>query len=169
MVGQAQVDDDRMYELALRHFQAFFFLHHLQPPRKPWLVVERGTMRQSRRFQRTIGENDIALAFMEKTRNWLPRMLANGVAEGHFRLAIRKHPEQDIWSLGRRVERQLSALSPRAERELPCGNFSKSLPKLKLNTFSQSSNRIIRAGPSRDLRKKATPCSRAIGNSQVSG
>jgi hypothetical protein len=142
MVGQQQIDNSRAYELALRHFQAFFFYitYNHQEERGWWW---KGSYAPIQAVSKNDWGNDVALAFMEKTRSWATRILLTGVAAGHFMLAIRKHPEQDIWSLAVEWNENYRVIAACGEEE-PVKLFLKSLPEAMWVIVSQSPNSIVR-------------------------
>src|SRR6266404_4166969 len=81
MVGQPAVDERRLFELALRHFQAFFYLvtYDEQEKRgKFW----RGSYLAIQAVSKNDWGNDVARAFMEQTRAWKTHVQAI-TAHGH--------------------------------------------------------------------------------------
>jgi len=78
----------------------------------------------------------MALAFMDKTRDWDHRVLAI-TAESHFKLAIRKHLTQDVWSLAVEWNESYRVLAACGE-EKSLRSFVGSLPNLQLQTIAQS-------------------------------
>ena len=80
---------------------------------------------------------------MGMTCNWAPRMLATGVVAGHFMLAIRKNPEQDIWSLAVEWNGNCRVLAACGEDE-PLRQFLDACLRLRMDTVSQSPNYVVR-------------------------
>lgn len=95
MTGQEQIADERIFELAMR--QAFFcFITYDQTLARGWWW--KGMFAQCLAVSKPDLGNDLSLALMQKTMNWDQRVLAI-TAEERFKLAIRKHLIQDVWSL----------------------------------------------------------------------
>ncbi|TPI60831.1 HNH endonuclease [Mesorhizobium sp. B3-1-7] len=95
--GQAVISPERAFDLAAYHFRAFFFYLTFNPgdgcgPELPGVYAEIQAV-----SKRDWG-NDVARAFMARTRSWEPQLVFT-TASGHFRLAIRKHPDKQMWSL----------------------------------------------------------------------
>lgn len=137
MTGQEQIADERVFELAMRHFQAFFYLitYNYSENRGWWW---KGMFAQILAVSKPDWGNDLALAFMEKTRDWDHRVLAI-TAENHFKLVIRKHLTLDVWSLAVEWNESYRVLAACGD-EKPLRSFVDSLPKLELQTLAQSNN-----------------------------
>jgi hypothetical protein len=97
MIGQPQIEQSRLFELALRHFQAFFyFITYDHQKRRGWCW--RGSYAPIEAISRRDWGNEIALSFMNATRHWETRVKAI-TAKEHFKLGIRKHPDKEMWAL----------------------------------------------------------------------
>jgi hypothetical protein len=137
MIGQAQIDDERVFELAGRHFQAFFyFITYNHTENRGWWW--KGMFAQILGVSKPDWGNDLALAFMRQTQDWDHRVLAI-TAEEHFKLVIRKHLTQDVWSLAVEWNESYRVFAACGD-EVPLRAFVEALPSLQLQTISQSHN-----------------------------
>jgi hypothetical protein len=141
MVGHPQIDDRRVFELAMRHFQAFFyFITYNHSANRGWWW--KGSYAPIQAVSRNDWGNERARAFMNTTLNWEHRMLLSGAAAGHFNLAIRKHPAEDIWSLAVEWNQNYRVLAACGE-ESPLREFVAGLPRPKVKTMSQLPNVML--------------------------
>jgi hypothetical protein len=149
MIGQPQIDDERLCELALRHFQGFFYFitydHH---ENRGWWW--KGSYAPLQAVSKSDWGNDVARAFTDRILTWDHRLLAD-TASGHFRLAIRKHPAEDVWSLAVEWNENYRVLAACGEEEQLRG-FVDSLPKLKADTVSASANSFLAVRTERPLK-----------------
>lgn len=137
MVGQAQIADERVFELAGRHFQAFFyFITYNHAENRGWWW--KGMFAQILAVSKPDWGNDVAQAFMQQTKDWDHRVLAI-TAEEHFKLVIRKHLTQDIWSLAVEWNESYRVFAACGD-EAPLRAFVDSLPSLQVQTISQTHN-----------------------------
>ena len=140
MVGQAQISDDRAFELALRHFQAYFYLitYDYSANRGWWW---KGQYAPILVVSKLDWGNERARAFMESTASWDHRVLLIS-ADEHFKLAIRKALDHDIWSLAVEWNENYRVLAACGEPE-PLKEFVAGLPRLKAEIVSQSANSTL--------------------------
>jgi hypothetical protein len=137
MTGQAQIAEERAFELAMRHFQGFFFfITYNHDENRGWWW--KGKYAQILAVSKTDWGNPLALTFMEKTRDWDYRVLAI-TADEHFKLAIRKHPTDDIWSLAVEWNENYRVLAACGD-EAPLKAFLSTLPRLEMQTLFQSAD-----------------------------
>jgi hypothetical protein len=135
MVGQAQVDDDRLFELAIRHFQAFFFfITYDHQKNRGWFWP--GKFAPVLAASRNDWGNELSRSFMKKTRVWETRVKVI-TARGHFKLGIRKHPKQELWSLAVEWNGNYRVLAL-CGQEAAIRDVLPELPKLKFDTLSQT-------------------------------
>jgi len=141
MRGQAQVAPDRLFELARLQSQAFFFLitYDHSENRGYWW---KGKFAPVQAVSRLDWGNERAVTFMSETQSWDPRLLGH-VAEGHFRIVIKKHPQNDIWSLALEWNGNFRVMAVCGDEE-PLKDFLDRMPILKMHTISQTQDRVVR-------------------------
>jgi hypothetical protein len=129
LVGQQHIEGERAFELALRHFQAFFYLiTYDQSENRGWWWI--GNYAPLQAASRNDWGNDFARGFMSATRDWETRVLAI-TAEEHFKLAIRRHPSQEMWSLATEWNENYRVIAVCGKAEAITA-FVAALPKLKM-------------------------------------
>ena len=79
---------------------------------------------------------------MSQTLSWHPRIIGHAAA-GHFRIAIKKHPASDVWSLAVEWNENFRVLAACGEEE-PLRAFVGALPKLRLHAMSETDGTIVR-------------------------
>ncbi|MBB4397944.1 hypothetical protein [Bradyrhizobium sp. ERR14] len=140
--------DERVFELAGRHFQAFFyFITYNHAQNRGWWW--KGMFAQILAVSKPDWGNHLAMAFMRETRHWDHRVLAI-TAEEHFKLVIRKHLTQDVWSLAVEWNESFRVFAACGE-EAPLRAFVDALPSLQLQTISQNSNSGLAARTEKKL------------------
>jgi hypothetical protein len=152
LVGQPQISDERAFELALRHFQAFFFFitYDHQKNRGFWW---KGSYAPIQVVSRTDWGNALACRFMEETHSWEHRVLAVS-AEGHFKQAIRKHPIDVVWSLTAEWNENFRILAACGD-DASLQRFLQRLPKLELKTVFQSQDAGLKVRTEKPLAEEA--------------
>jgi hypothetical protein len=137
MTAQAQIGHERAFALALRHFQGFFyFITYNHDANRGWWW--KGHYAPIQSVSKTDWGNDVAVAFMDATQTWEHRVLTI-TADEHFKLAIRKHPTVDIWSLALEWNENYRVLAACGE-EAPLREFLAGLPRLQVETVFQTDN-----------------------------
>lgn len=79
---------------------------------------------------------------MTQTLPWDPRVIGHAAA-GHFRMAIKKHPAMDVWSLAVEWNENYRVIAACGEEE-PLRGFVEGLPKLRMHTISRSEDSVVR-------------------------
>lgn len=138
--GPAQLDRDRIFELARLQVAAFFFWITYKPDRKrgywwpggfyPVLEASRGDW-----------GNPVHQAFSEAVVDWEPRVMACN-ADGFFKLALRKHPDADCWSWALEWNHALRVIGF-CGNEQAARDVAKRFPKLQGHLISQGENVTI--------------------------
>jgi hypothetical protein len=95
--GPPQVDRDRVRQLAWCQLRAIFY----------WLTYDETTRRggfwqgpfcQLLESMKADWGNPVHLSFMRVVSKWEPRLVSSTVAQGFFKVAIRRHPSASCWS-----------------------------------------------------------------------
>lgn len=95
--GPPQADPTRIYELARLQLMGFFY----------WLTYDqltsrggfwKGTFCPLLEALRADWGNPVHLSFMRAVSSWEPRFVSSTVAQGFFKVAIRRHPSAACWS-----------------------------------------------------------------------
>ncbi len=117
------------------HFQCFFYLitYNHEADRGWWW---KGHYAPLQAISKNDWGNDVSLGFMVSTQEWEHRVLAI-TAHEHFKLAIRKHPTADVWSLAVEWNENYRVFAACGE-EKPLRAFLDDFPKLKIQTVHQT-------------------------------
>ena len=151
MVGQPQIAEDRAFELAYRHFQAFFFLiTYNHEEKRGWYWP--GEFAPIQTIARNDWGNDVVRAFMQVTRHWQTRVVAI-TASQFFKLGIRKHPNEKMWSLAVEWNENYRVIAVCGE-EGSLRQFLSGLPKLRLDSLSETPDSFVRARTEQALKIK---------------
>jgi hypothetical protein len=148
MIGQPTVEDARIFELALRHFQGFFYLITYRETEKRGMFW-RGRYAAIQALSRNDWGNEVARAFMQQTAAWKTYLLAI-TAQDHFKIAIRKHPSHEMWSLAVEWNQNYRILAA-AGTEEAVEAFVAGLPKLKADGLSELPENFLRVRAERGL------------------
>lgn len=96
--SSAQVGADKMYELCRLQVCAFFYMLTFDSVARRggfW----RGSFLGIADARRPDWGSERLSSFAETVKDWEPRLLStNSIADGFYKLAIRKHPTDDCWS-----------------------------------------------------------------------
>lgn len=132
MIAPPQIDSDRAFHLARLHAMAFFyFITFNQETGRGGFWI--GQFLNILEAQRGDWGNAIFRGFMELTGDWDPRMVAIG-ADGFFKLAIRRNPAAEIWSLAVEWNASFRVVAAFGNRQA-LDAFSNALPVLDLQRF----------------------------------
>ena len=97
LVAPPQVGRERVFDLALYHLRAFFFLLTYNEQLRCGSPLP-GVFMPLDCVRRDDWGNAIQASFMNLTHAWPYRLVHPDVANGFFKLAIRKHPTEFVWS-----------------------------------------------------------------------
>ena len=95
--GPPQTDPDRVRQLAWCQLRAIFY----------WLTYDETTRRggfwqgpfcQLLESMKADWGNPVHLSFMRAVSTWKPRLVSSTVAQGFFKVAVRRHPSATCWS-----------------------------------------------------------------------
>lgn len=151
MTGPAQVDEDRVYELARLQLTAFFY----------WITYNEVTRRGGfwpggfyplMVVRRSDWGNEVIKAFADTVVDWEPRVFGCN-ADGFFKVAVRRHPDAECWSWAlewNHSTRVVGFLGDRAAAEKIVAPF----PKLEMQTLEEAPGRYIRFRVEKALAEK---------------
>lgn len=105
IIGPPQVADERAWDLAYLHLAAFFFCitYNEEHARGGFLP---GAFQPLPTTPRKDWGNCLQRSFMQHTREWLPRLIGT-TASDYFKIAIKRHPDRDVWSFALEWNRAL--------------------------------------------------------------
>jgi len=151
-VGQPQISDERVLELALFHFKAcfFFITYNQETNRGQWW---KGGYVPIQIVSKLDWGNERSCAFMECTQSWDYRFLMI-TADENFKMAIRKSLSDDIWSLAVEWNENYRVLAACGESE-SLNAFVEKLPRLKVDIVSRSANSTLAVRTEKWLKPEA--------------
>lgn len=136
-----QIDADRAFELARFHLTGFFY----------WITFNRETKTGGywlggffpvMEALRLDWGNDVHVAFMNLVVAWEPRVLA-ATADGYFKVVIRRHPTDVLWSWAVEWNRSYRIVGFFGEQEA-AERAGKDLPALELTSVIEAPNKWLR-------------------------
>jgi hypothetical protein len=148
LVSPAQVDRERVFELARLHVTAFFYMITFNASTRRGAYWRDGFFPVLEAGHRDWG-NSIHRAFMDTLVAWGPRVLAT-TADGFFKIAIRRHPSADCWSWAVEWNRQFRIVGFCGDRTAAEAVFA-GFPPLEATTISQGPDHYIRSRIERPL------------------
>jgi len=128
MTAPPQIDHSRAFELAEYHLAGFFYLITYDRANKiggRWL----GTCMPIGAVPATDYGNVVQRWFMTYTDTWHPRIIGY-IASGFFRVAIRRHPETEIWSWALEWNKTMRLIGFLGEEHI-LGEAVKTMPELQ--------------------------------------
>jgi len=136
-----QIDSARAFELARLHLTGFFYWITFNKETKIggyWL----GGFFPVMEAQRLDWGNDVHVAFMNLVVDWEPRVFA-ATAEGYFKVVIRRHPTDVLWSWAIEWNRTYRIVGFFGER-VAAERVASSLPPLEVQTVAEAPNSWLR-------------------------
>ena len=136
-----QIASERIYELARLHIWGFFHWITFSGERKTG-GYHLGEFFPILEASRSDWGNEVHLAFMNVVLTWEPRVFA-GSAEGYFKVVIRKHPTETLWSWAIEWNKSLRVVGLMGEKAAALG-VADALPALMAHTIMESPTSLIR-------------------------
>jgi hypothetical protein len=96
MVSPPQIDQNRAFELAWFQLAGFFYLLTYNQAECQGVRWPGGCLPLAVVLRSDWG-NSVQCWFMETVKSWYPRIIGP-MAAGFYRIAIRRHPEAEVWS-----------------------------------------------------------------------
>ena len=136
-----QIESGRAFELAKFHMTGFFY----------WITFNQATRAGGywlggffplMEAMRLDWGNSIHVAFMKMVVNWEPRVFA-ATADGYFKVAIRRHPTEVLWSWAVEWNRSFRVVGFFGERA-PADSAAALLPALEVISVIEEPNRSFR-------------------------
>ena len=140
-VAPPQAEQHRVYELAMFHVQAFFYLITYKEESRTGSRFP-GRFAPAIEARRSDWGNGVMLGFMEAQRSWRRRILAVG-ADRFFKLSIRRQPgNADIWAWAVEWNQNFRVAGYFGEENLVRAAV-RALPPLTVQTFAEGNGNWV--------------------------
>lgn len=97
MSSPPQVENSRLWDLAHYHLRGLFsFLSYDAETKR--IGTWNGQVHPVSCSRRTDWGNSLHTSFMQQVADWQPHLVADHLAGGYFKVAMRKHPDKHVWS-----------------------------------------------------------------------
>jgi hypothetical protein len=140
LIGPAQVEQERLFELSRMHVMAFFYWNTFDNEAGIGCFWPGEFMTLDSAYRGDWGNLSIT-GFADAVVLWKTRVLAN-TAEGFFKLAIRRHPSEELWSWAVEYNYNIRAVGFFGDIEAGKRENLK-LPRAKMNSMRQSESEYI--------------------------
>lgn len=138
MTSPPQMDESRVHDLVLYHLRGFFFALTYNPETHVGYFWPDGTYMPIMVSRRTDWGNEVHLWFMNKVNSWYDRLIGH-IADEHFRVAIRRAPDSELWSFAFEWNRSTRVIGFFGRKE-PLITTRSEIPELKMAVLGSSTD-----------------------------
>jgi hypothetical protein len=142
MTSPPQVENSRLWELSHYHLRGFFsFLSYDAETKR--IGTWYGQVHPVICSRRTDWGNSLHTSFMQQVADWQPQLVADGLAGGYFKVAVRKHPDKHVWSWALEWNQNFRLIGYLGNDEDVDPEFDR-LDKVTVRQMSQADGSVIR-------------------------